>query len=55
MKTKTYTVIYSIQVNGEEYPRQLNVQASSKDDARKLVKDKVSPEVQITFTDVIPL
>jgi hypothetical protein len=55
MKTKTYTVIYNIQVNGEEYPRQLNVEASSKDDARKQVKEKVSQEVQLTITDVIPL
>lgn len=40
---------YSIMINGDEFPRSLDLWASSSDDAKSWIKTNSSPENEIIF------
>lgn len=52
MKQKTYVVLYSLIVNGEEYPRQMEIPATSPDDAKSKLKDLINDQCEYNVNQV---
>jgi len=56
MKSKTFIILYTIQVNGEEYARRIQIKATDKEDARLQLTNKLKPNnVEYTIADIIPM